>query len=280
MKDIFDFEPQPLRCAVFGNPVAHSKSPRVHGLFAAQFGLQLEYRAVQVDLGGFEQAVSAFQASGGLGLNVTVPFKLNAWRLAEKLSERAQLAEAVNTLAFGDSIVGDNTDGIGLVRDIQTNIGVEIHGANVVLIGAGGASRGVVGPILSCQPASLSIINRTPDKAANLARRFNQVGPVSGGGLDMRLNRGCDIVINSTSSELSGDLPAVSTQLFKAARLAYDLMYSSKSTAFQDWAKKSGAQICVDGLGMLVEQAAESFHIWHGKRPKTATVIKTIRKEL
>jgi len=280
VSDLFDFTPKQLRYAVFGNPISHSKSPRVHGLFAEQFGISLEYSAVQVDTGGFDQAVSGFQAGGGLGLNVTVPFKSNAWKLADQLTERAQLAEAVNTLSLDGQIAGDNTDGIGLVRDIEQNIGRAISGAHVLLIGAGGAACGVVGPLLDCQPAKLTVVNRTVDRAVELEKRFQHLGAICGGGLDLATGSQYDIVINSASTGLSGDLPAVSPTVFNDVRIAYDLMYSATSTGFQMWAGSNGAQTTSDGLGMLVEQAAESFFIWHGKRPETGIVIDIIRKEM
>ncbi len=280
MSDLFDFSPKTLLYAVFGNPISHSKSPRVHSLFAQQFGINLQYNAVQVDMGGFAQAVSGFQASGGLGANVTIPFKSSAWNLAEKLTDRANIAQAVNTLSLDGQIAGDNTDGIGLIRDIEQNLGLPINGANVLLIGAGGAARGVVGPILECHPATLTIVNRSVDKAVELAQRFDQLGNVSGGGFDRATGSQYDIVLNCAATELSADLPAVSPMVFGTVQIAYDLMYSATPTRFQKWAEQNGAKTSSDGLGMLVEQAAESFYIWHGKRPETRCVIETIRKEM
>ena len=280
MNDLFDFEPKPLRFAVFGNPIAHSKSPRVHSLFAKQFGINLEYRAVQVDTGGFEQAVSAFQANGGQGLNITVPFKVNAWNFADQLSERANLAGAANTLVLSDSVYGDNTDGIGLVTDIVSNLGVEIRSRNILVIGAGGAARGIVGPIVDEQPASLTIVNRTVDKAVALAEQFARGVQVCGGGLTDACNSKYDIIIHSTSAALADVLPEISSEIFSGVQLAYDLMYSDGPTRFQNWAMKNGVKLATDGLGMLIEQAAESFAIWHKQRPETRSVIETIRKEL
>ncbi len=280
MQDLFDFEPKPLLYAVFGNPIAHSKSPRVHGLFARQLGIQLEYRAVQVDIGGFDQAASGFQASGGHGLNVTVPFKLNACAYADELSSAARQAGAVNTLVLDDSVFGDNTDGIGLVTDITRNIGITIRSKRILIIGAGGATRGILGPLLNENPAALTVVNRTADKAAALAARFSDCGAVTSGGLNDALHQGYDIVIHATAAGLAHGLPEISAQVFAEAELAYDLMYADQPTAFQNWALRSGVRQSADGLGMLIEQAAESFALWHGQRPQTKKVIERIRKEL
>ncbi len=280
MSDIFDFERRRLLYAVFGNPISHSKSPLVHALFARQFNIELEYRAEHVDIGGFEQAVSGFQAGGGHGLNVTVPFKLNAWKLSDRLSDRALLAEAVNTLTLGSEICGDNTDGIGLVTDIEHNLGVSIESARLLLIGAGGAVRGVIGELLNARPEFTYIANRTKDKAIALADRFATLGPVAGGGLDEIRARQYDIVINATSTGLTGEMPDLPESVFSNTELAYDMMYGREQTGFLRLAEQSGvARIC-DGLGMLVEQAAASFNIWHQKQPETASVIQAVREQL
>ena len=280
MTDLFDFKPKKLLYAVFGNPVSHSKSPLVHALFAKQFGISLEYRAVQIDVGGFEQAVSAFQASGGNGINVTIPFKFNAYRLADQLSERAEAAGAVNTIVFDEGISGDNTDGVGLVTDIETNCGIQLEGRKILIVGAGGAARGILGPILDRNPLASTVTNRTKDKAMELARDFSKFGEISGCGLDEVSGRSYDIVINATSTELTGALPAVSPRVFENAELAYDLMYGAERTLFMKWGRKNGARMDSDGLGMLVEQAAESFLIWHGRKPATRSVIETVRQKL
>ncbi|MDE0310300.1 MAG: shikimate dehydrogenase [Acidiferrobacterales bacterium] len=280
MTDIFDFGPRRSLYAVFGNPIGHSKSPMVHNLFAQQFDIALEYRAVHVDIGGFEQAVSGFYAGGGQGLNVTVPFKLNAWKLADELSDRARLAGAVNTLSLGDTISGDNTDGIGLVTDIQHNLGVSMDAARILIVGAGGAARGVAGEILSAKPEHLFVANRTKDKAIDLVRQFSEIGPISGGGLDDIPSHSYEIVINATSSGLTHDAPDLPSGTFTNACLAYDMMYGRAQTQFQKLAKQCGAKLTSDGLGMLVEQAAESFFIWHRKRPETAAVIAAVREAL
>ena len=280
MNDIFDFGPKKKLYAVFGNPIGHSKSPMVHSLFAQQFDIEIEYRAVHVDIGGFEQAVSGFHAGGGLGLNVTVPFKLNAWKLCDELSDRARLAGAVNTLSLGTQTKGDNTDGVGLVTDIQHNLGVNMESAGILVIGAGGAVRGVLGEILSARPESVFVANRTKDKAVDLANRFSHLGTISGGGLDDIQGQSYDIIINATSSGLTDDMPAISTDILAKSNLAYDLMYGRTPTQFQKVAKQSGTNQVCDGLGMLVEQAAESFFIWHQKRPQTEPIIHAVRQAL
>ena len=280
MSDIFDFKPKRQLYAVFGNPISHSKSPLVHSLFAKQFDIDLEYRAVHVEIGGFEQAVSGFEANGGQGLNVTVPFKLNAWKFADVLSDRAKLAGAVNTLSLGKTAKGDNTDGIGLVTDIKTRLGVDIRDACVLMIGAGGAVRGVLGPMLAEQPEQVFVANRTKDKAVALADVFAQCGNIIGGGLDEIRGRTYDIVINATSSELTGSLPEIPSGVFQGAQLAYNMMYAARPTQFQLLAIEHGVTKTTDGLGMLVEQAAESFFLWHGKKPETTSVIDAVRKAL
>ena len=280
MTDIFDFEPKKSLFAVFGNPIDHSKSPLVHTLFAEQFDIDLEYRAMHVDIGGFEQAVSGFQASGGQGLNVTVPFKINAYRLSDVLSERARLAGAVNTLSLGDQIKGDNTDGIGLVTDIQQNLEVDLTSTRILIVGAGGAVRGIIGELLSINPESIFLANRTKDKALDLAAHYSSLGTIHGGGLDEIQTRSYDIVINATSTGLSGEFPNLPTSVFANSLLAYDLMYGREPTQFQKIAEREGAKLICDGLGMLVEQAAESFFIWNQFRPQTKSVIRKVREVL
>ncbi len=235
---------------------------------------------MQIDVGGFEQAVSAFQASGGNGINVTIPFKFNAYRLVDRLSERAAAAGAVNTIVFDEVISGDNTDGIGLVTDIETNCGIQLKGRNILIAGAGGAARGILSPILDRNPLAATVANRTKDRALDLAREFSRFGEISGCGLDEVSGRSYDIVINATSTELTGALPAVSPHVFENAELAYDLMYGAERTLFMKWGQKNGARMVSDGLGMLVEQAAESFLIWHGQKPETGSVIEAVRQKL
>ncbi len=280
MRDLFDFAPKKQLYAVFGNPISHSQSPLVHRLFGKQMGIDLEYRAVQVDIGGFEQAVSGFQANGGNGLNVTVPFKVNAWKLVDELTDRARLAGAVNTLTIGDDLKGDNTDGAGLVKDIESNLGFPFEGTSVLIIGAGGAVRGILPPILARKPESIIIANRTKSRADALVNAFAGLGNVEAVAPDAAQSSAYDIIINATSTGIRGDLPAISPRTFHDVKLVYDLVYAKRPTRFMDWAEKNGVEKIHDGLGMLVEQAAESFRIWHGVSPQTAQVIKTVREQL
>lgn len=280
MSDLFDFTPKRQLYAVFGNPISHSKSPLVHSLFAKQCGIDLEYRAEHVEVGGFEQAVSGFQANGGSGLNITVPFKINAWKLADSLTERAELAGAVNTLTLGDTIGGDNTDGTGLVNDIENNLGIALKRKSILIVGAGGAVRGILFPMLERQPDLVAIANRTREKAALLADQFARHGNIRASGLDQAESEDYDIVINATSTGIGQELPGISPQVFKGARLAYDLMYGRTPTRFMEWAHENGVENTSDGLGMLVEQAAGSFEVWHGVTPQTASVISAVRKQM
>ncbi len=280
MSDLFDFTPKLHLYAVFGNPISHSKSPLVHSLFAEEFGINLEYRAVHVDIGGFEQAVSGFQANGGNGLNVTVPFKLNAWKLADELTQRAQLAGAVNTLTLGDVVKGDNTDGAGVVKDIESNLGIPLAGTRILIVGAGGAVRGILSPILNQKPESITITNRTKSKADELANVFSDFGNVQATALHEAGLGAYDIIINATSTGIHGELPEVSPRVFQGVKLMYDLMYGKQPTRFMEWARDNGVEQISDGLGMLVEQAAESFQVWHGVMPITTSVIKAVRDQL
>jgi shikimate dehydrogenase len=268
------------RYAVIGNPVAHSKSPQIHTLFAFENGQDMEYGRLLAPLDGFRQTVERFRAEGGRGLNVTVPFKEEAYRLATTHSERALAAEAVNTLRFdAGAIYGDNTDGAGLVRDIRDNLGVAIAGRRVLLLGAGGAARGVIAPLLTENPGELTIANRTVERARVLARHFGAPrGPgVRESAYEALSGRQFDIVINATSASLAGERPPLPGGVFAAGSLAYDMMYGSGPTPFLAWARGEGAGLTADGLGMLIEQAAESFFVWRGIRPRTATVFASMR---
>jgi shikimate dehydrogenase len=269
----------PDRYAVIGNPIAHSKSPEIHTLFAAQTGQELTYERLLAPLDGFAAVVHEFIAQGGCGMNVTVPFKLDAYAFATTLSERAQAAGAVNTLSFdGAAIHGDNTDGVGLVTDIIDNAGRSLHGARIALLGAGGATRGVLLPLLQQQPAQLVIANRTPEKAEELAQQFAGHGNVVTSTFEA-LQGPFDVVINATAASLAGELPPLPAGLFGANSLAYDMMYSKEPTVFMEFAASQGAAVR-DGLGMLVEQAAESFFIWRDVRPDTASVFAALRAAL
>ena len=270
------------RYAVFGNPIAHSKSPQIHTLFAEQTKQSIQYTAELAEPGQFDSAVKSFINNGGKGLNITVPFKEDAWRYATKLSERAQRAGAVNTLKveLDGSLFGDTTDGTGLVCDLVTNHHIQIKNKDVLIIGAGGAVRGVIEALLAEQPASLLITNRTKQKATQLTDVFSDLGTINGCGLDEINERDFDIVINGTSASLKGDLPPLPNSIFKKNSCSYDMMYAAQATPFMQWSNENGASQVFDGLGMLVEQAAESFFIWRGARPETATVIQTIRQQL
>ncbi len=260
------------RYAVFGHPIAHSKSPQIHTAFARQTGQDMTYEAILAPLDGFADSIAAFIAAGGCGANVTVPFKEEAFRLASRLSPRAQRAGAVNTLSFdADGILGDNTDGAGLVADLTRNLNCTIVGKRVLLLGAGGAARGVIEPLLDQQPAALVIANRTVSRAEELAELFGH--GVRACGFDAA-DIPVDLVINATAASLAGDLPPLSPRVFTPDTLAYDMMYG-RDTPFLDFARTHGARTA-DGLGMLVEQAAEAFHLWRGVRPDTAPVIAAL----
>lgn len=268
--------------AVFGNPIAHSKSPLIHAAFARQTAQDMVYTALLAPMDGFTETVAAFRAGGGKGANVTVPFKEQAYALAQRHTPRARAAGAVNTLVFeADGILGDNTDGVGLVRDLTHNLGLVLAGARILLMGAGGAARGVVLPLLQAEPRSLCIVNRTAARAVELAQVFAEDGRVTGGGY-AALTGGqsdlvpFDLVINATAASLAGDLPPLPQGLFAADAWAYDMMYG-RDTPFMAFARAQGARVA-DGLGMLVEQAAEAFHLWRGVRPDTQAVIHLLRQ--
>ena len=280
MSSYLDFDKPPESYAVMGNPVAHSKSPQIHEAFARQTGKRITYTAIQVDPGGFAQAVGNFQSHGGRGLNITVPFKREAWELVDERSPRAEIAGAVNTIQFraDGTLFGDNTDGIGLVRDLTANHGCKLKGKRILVIGGGGGVRGIIGPLLDEDPAELFIANRTVDKAIALADSFSRKGPVNGGGYSDLDGMRFDLIINGTSLSIQGRLPPLPDTILKANGWCYDMMYGDKPTVFVQWGTDCGAQQSLDGLGMLVEQAAESFRLWHGVMPDTASVIQLLRK--
>jgi len=265
--------------AVIGNPIAHSKSPVIHSEFAQQTQQQLTYTAELVEIGQVENFIKTFSQNNGKGLNVTVPFKLDAFNLATELSERAQRAGAVNTLTLKDNkIFGDTTDGVGLLNDLTKNHQQAIKNRKILVVGAGGAVRGILEPLLLEAPASVTIVNRTVSKAQQLADDFSRFGNINACSFDELKNQKFDIIINGTSASLSGDLPPLADNCFNNNACAYDMMYAKQATVFMQWAKQQGADIILDGLGMLVEQAAESFFIWRGVRPQTAHVIKLLRE--
>jgi len=264
------------RYAVIGNPVAHSKSPLIHRMFAEQAGQDIRYEAILAPLDGFKATIERLRNEGYKGCNVTVPFKFEAFQLTTQLTERAQAAQAVNTLKFdGNTALGDNTDGAGLVRDIEQNLGIALHGKHVLLMGAGGAAYGVVMPLLATG-ANLTVANRTIEKARQLGTAFTAKGKITASGYEDLHGQQFDAVINATSSGLSNEMPALPDTIFAANALAYDMVYG-RETPFMAFARKHGATIVADGLGMLVEQAAESFLLWRGVRPETAPVITALR---
>jgi shikimate dehydrogenase len=260
------------RYAVIGHPVAHSKSPLIHAEFARASGQDIEYRRIEAPLDGFRRAVDEFRAAGGKGLNVTLPFKQEAFRYCGEVSARARAAEAANTLTFGERVLGDNTDGIGLVRDLGRNLHFDVKSSRALLMGAGGAAQGVVGALREAGVAQLVIANRTADKARALAARF---AGTRGCGYDELGEEAFGLIINATSAGLTDVAPSLPAAAFGRGALAYDMVYG-RDTPFLAAARGAGARTS-DGLGMLVEQAAESFFVWRGVRPDTAPVLRKLR---
>ncbi len=264
------------RYGVMGHPVSHSRSPLIHRLFAMQTGQELQYELLQVSPEKLETAVRQFQRTGGKGLNITVPHKTEVANLVDQMSDRAQTALAVNTLTFKDGeIHGDNTDGVGLLRDLTANLGVQPKDANILILGAGGATRGIVAPLLEMQPTSLKIANRSVDKADALVEQFKGLGPVSSCPFStVPVTEPYDLVINATSASARGEIPPYPEAVISVATFCYDLSYALSPTPFVTWARDRGCAQAVMGWGMLVEQAAESFHIWRDVMPDTAPVLK------
>ncbi|MDR2881259.1 MAG: shikimate dehydrogenase [Azoarcus sp.] len=272
------------RYALIGNPVEHSKSPLIHAAFASQTRQELSYQALLAPLDGFSDTVRMFRAEGGRGANITVPFKIEACSLATRLTERAKLAGAVNTLTFmDDDILGDNTDGIGLVRDLIINLACPLASRHVLLLGAGGAARGALFPLLQTKPASLTIVNRTVERAQKLRSAFSphagQTTFTAGGFKDLG-GWEFDVVINATSASLQNETLPLPGNIFAHDAFAYDMMYNASGTSFLNWARAAGVARFSDGLGMLVEQAAESFALWRGVRPSSASVLSKLRLQL
>ncbi|MDE1941888.1 MAG: shikimate dehydrogenase [Betaproteobacteria bacterium] len=277
------------RYAVMGYPVAHSLSPQIHALFAKATGQPMVYERIGPHPEAFEEAVAQFRSQGGKGLNITLPFKERAYALADRRSARAQAAGAANTLDFraGD-IYADNTDGVGLVRDLERNLGCKLLGRSVLLLGAGGAARGVVEPLLAAGVTRLVVANRTPSRAEILLDQLRHSGGIAPDRMSHCMACGLDgipqgsyhFIINATSGSLSGEVPALPGWVFGPQALAYDMVYGKGSTPFMTLARDQGVARSVDGLGMLVEQAAESFHLWRGVYPETAPVLQLLRAEL
>ncbi len=270
------------RYAVFGNPIAHSKSPQIHTAFAQQTEQDLSYEALLAPVDAFAESFNEFLQRQGKGANITVPFKQDAYERAELLTPRAQRAGAVNTLWQDEQGVvhGDTTDGVGLVRDLTQNQQLDLKGKRILILGAGGAVRGVIEPILAEQPAQLVIANRTVSKAEQLAELFADFGAISGCGFADLSGQQFDVVVNGTAASLAGDLPPLPDDLLAEGAACYDMMYSKEITVFNQWALDHGAVKAIDGLGMLVEQAAESFNIWRGVQPKTDQVMAQLREAL
>lgn len=263
------------RYAVFGQPIQHSQSPLIHTLFAKQTGQNIHYDKQEVSAAEFENAVDHFFSSGGKGLNCTVPIKERAWQKASKKSERAQLSKAINTLMLlkDGTLFGDNTDGSGLVRDLIENNEITITGKRLLLLGAGGASRGILGPLLDQSPTSILVVNRTISRATTLVADFQHKGHIKSGGFDCLHGKQFDLILNATAASLTGELPPLPDNILNPDGNCYDLAYSTKKTPFVRWGESQNAHLSLDGIGMLVEQAADAFEIWRGVRPKTKPVI-------
>jgi shikimate dehydrogenase len=269
----------PDRYALIGYPIAHSWSPFIHGLFAKQTNQNLTYTRLEVAAENLDKEVAAFFASGGKGLNVTVPHKQAACLLARFRTPRAEIAGAVNTLAAqGGGVLGDNTDGAGLAIDLTRNLGFELANTRVLLLGAGGAARGVLGPLLGASPEYVEIANRNGNRASELAREFTSLGNVRGCGFDaVSVGAAFDLVLNATSASLQDTIPPVPPEVVGPATLCYDMAYGKGDTAFTRWAKSAGAGRAETGWGMLVEQAAESFFLWRGVKPDTKPVLEAVK---
>jgi shikimate dehydrogenase len=266
---------------VFGHPVGHSLSSFIHGVFARDTGQQMAYRAYDVAPEEFTERVHGFFAEGGRGLNITLPHKVAAVEVAQELTARAAHAAAVNTLARqDDAILGDNTDGVGLVHDLCDNLGLIITQRRLLILGAGGATRGVLAPLLGLEPAIVVIANRTPERAEALAAAFADLGVTQGVGFAYVGDTPFDLIINATSASLSGDMPAIAPGAIGPQTVCYDLAYGRSAMAFVRWAQQSGCARAVQGLGMLVEQAAESFRLWRGVRPHTAEVLAALKERV
>lgn len=267
--------------AVVGNPITHSKSPQIHHAFAKQTNQLLEYTAVELPINNFEETLHALQQQGYKGVNVTVPFKQQAWKVCDKRSPRAEYAGAVNTLVFGNDgqILGDNTDGVGIVRDLVENHSVVIKRQKILILGAGGAVRGVLAPLLALNPVNITISNRTVSKAQALADAFRALGNINACGYDELINESFDLIINATSTGLNDEIPPVTHSILGSNSVCYDMIYNTTAaTPFVAWAREQNPSRAIDGLGMLVEQAAESFYVWRGVHPETTHVIQSLRQ--
>ncbi len=268
----------PDRYALFGHPVMHSWSPFIHGMFAQQFDHDIQYRLIDATPDRFRKAVIDFFVEGGRGINVTVPHKQAAAELVNDLTQRAQRAGAVNTIFVPDSttLIGDNTDGAGLVKDLTANLGLNLHGRRILVLGAGGAVRGVLAPLLRQRPAVLHIANRTPARAEDLAEEFADLGKIAASGFAAAAAQPWDLMINATSASLTGDVPELDGSALAPETVCYDMSYGHGETPFQRWARAHGATMLHKGWGMLVEQAAEAYFLWRGVRPDTRPVLDAL----
>jgi shikimate dehydrogenase len=262
--------------AVIGNPVNHSISPMIHAQFSKEFGLKISYEKILSPIDGFQDTVKKFIDFNGQGFNITLPFKIQAYNLSKNLTPNARAAGAVNAIKIdNNTLIGENTDGDGLVNDLSNNLKQSLKGKEILIIGAGGATQGILKPILDCNPEKILLANRTKEKSLKLASKFLQYGKVCGFGLDQIKAKPVDIVINATSASIDGNIPNIPKGVVEGA-LCYDLMYG-KETSFMKWANENSARKVSDGLGMLVEQAALSFSFWLGKNPQTKPVIELVR---
>lgn len=279
MADIISLDPSINNFAVFGNPVSHSKSPQIHTLFAKQTGLSLHYQSIEIPLGKFTDSVKAFSLQGGKGLNITVPFKEEAYSICTSLTKRAKLAGSVNTIWFGDdsSIYGDTTDGQGLINDLTKNHNLNLKNKSLLVLGAGGSVKSILEPLLKQEPERIVIANRTLTKAESLSKKFSKKGNIEVCSYNDLSNQSFDLIINGTSLSLHDELPPLPDTILNKNSCCYDLMYADEATVFMKWAIQNGAVSVLDGLGMLVEQAAESFNLWHGIKPATKPVIEFLR---
>lgn len=268
--------------AVIGNPIQHSKSPLIHQAFAEQEQVVISYDRIFAEEAQFTQCVNDFERHGGLGLNVTVPFKIMAYQQCQQLNEYAQAAGAVNTLSFDTDTgwVGANTDGIGLLADLRNNLGLQLKDKTILILGAGGATRGILLPLLQQLPSQILIANRTIAKANTLANAFSSAGKIDSCGFNDIDTQEYDLIINATSASLTNDVPPIPTSTVGANTICYDLAYSDQPTAFLQWSNQLNAKKSIDGIGMLIEQAAESYYIWRGFRPNTSQVFKLLRPSI
>lgn len=267
------------RYAVLGFPIGHSKSPVIHMQFAEQTNQQISYEALEVPPEAFEETIQQFFEQGGKGVNCTVPLKELAFERADKLTERAKFSGAVNTLKLMDDgeLLGDNTDGVGLVTDLHDNLGLSLQGKRILVLGAGGAARGILGPLLNAKPSELWLANRTISKAQTMEALFAPIGLVHASSYADLEGQQFDLIINATSASLSGDLPPLADGLLSSKGICYDLAYSQQRTAFVLWGEREGAVLSTDGLGMLVEQAAHAFNLWRGVMPETSAIRASLR---